>query len=66
MAHEDALLLPSEAAEYLRIKERTLQSWRSIGAGPAALKLSNGVVRYRKIDLDSWLDTLTGDAEDSE
>lgn len=51
---EDALMLPSEVAEQLRISESTLGTWRHEGKGPAAQKLGRKVV-YRKSSVLAWL-----------
>jgi predicted DNA-binding transcriptional regulator AlpA len=34
---------------------RTLQGWRLLGRGPRYYKLSNGLVRYRWSDIETWL-----------
>lgn len=51
--HEN--LKPREAAEYLRVSERTLIRWRNGRTGPPYTKVGHKVV-YRSSDLDSWLD----------
>ena len=45
-----------QAASYLHITERTLRLWRSRRALPH-LKITSRIVRYRRADLDSWLET---------
>ncbi|MCP5113512.1 MAG: helix-turn-helix domain-containing protein [bacterium] len=42
-----------EAAEYLRIRPATLDRWRSVGGGPAFIKLGGRVV-YAQADLDAF------------
>ena len=54
----DALLTERQAAEFLNVSERTLQSWRARRVGPAFVK-SGRVVRYRLRDLLSWIDANT-------
>lgn len=44
----------AEAASYVRLGKTTLERFRISGDGPAYIKLG-GAVRYRKIDLDTWL-----------
>jgi predicted DNA-binding transcriptional regulator AlpA len=51
----DPLFPPKEAAEKLRKSERTLETWRRTGDGPAFLKLGRRAVFYRLSDLESWL-----------
>ena len=45
-----------EAAEYVGLKKPTMERFRFLGQGPAYCKLG-GAVRYRKRDLDEWLDS---------
>lgn len=45
-----------EAARYVRLSKPTLERFRISGDGPAFLKLG-GAVRYRKADLDEWLES---------
>jgi hypothetical protein len=46
-------------ATYLGKPPRTLEQWRYRGEGPPYVKLSagrgGGSVRYRKLDVDTWL-----------
>lgn len=47
------------AALYLQVSASTLNHWRSDGYGPPFLRFPSrgkGVVRYRKADIDAWLD----------
>jgi predicted DNA-binding transcriptional regulator AlpA len=50
-----ALLTEAQAADFLNISIRSLQSWRVRGGGPAFLKLGRSV-RYRYAELQTWLD----------
>lgn len=50
------ILITSEAATYCRLGKPTLERYRITGDGPTYLKLG-GAVRYRKADLDSWLES---------
>ena len=49
------LLTAAQAADFLNISIRSLQSWRVRGGGPAFLKLGRSV-RYRYAELQTWLD----------
>ena len=49
------LLTEEEAAEFLQIPVRTLQSWRYRKQGPAYVKMGHAV-RYRVELLDTWVD----------
>ena len=53
-----ALLTQREAAELLRLNERTLTRLRISGAGPKFVRIGKiKAVRYRPADLESWLAT---------
>ena len=62
------ILNTRETAEYLRLSKPTLERFRISGEGPSFCKLG-GAVRYRKDDLDAWLEsrrvrsTSEGDAK---
>lgn len=58
MTVQSDLLLPREAAEYLRRKPKTLRNWRTRGIGPTYTGTGHGV-RYRKRDLDAWIKANT-------
>jgi predicted DNA-binding transcriptional regulator AlpA len=53
----DPLILPSEAADYLKVTVQTLARWRMArpGKGPPYCKLGRGLVRYRREDLEAWV-----------
>lgn len=50
------ILNTREAADYVRLGKPTLERFRISGAGPIFVKLG-GAVRYRKPDLDAWLES---------
>lgn len=50
------VLTTPEAAEYVRLRKPTLERFRLTGEGPRYCKLG-GAVRYRRCDLDEWLQT---------
>jgi hypothetical protein len=51
----DQHLTQSEAALFLRIEPRTLESWRSRGCGPRFVAYSKRCIRYRLSDLKAWV-----------
>lgn len=53
---ESPLLTERQAAEYLQLTARALQAWRGNGHGPRFVRISCRCVRYRKADLDTWLE----------
>ncbi|MFA7586264.1 MAG: helix-turn-helix domain-containing protein [Novosphingobium sp.] len=50
------LLVVKEAADYCRLSQSYLNTLRVSGGGPAFLKLGSAV-RYRRTDLDAWLES---------
>jgi excisionase family DNA binding protein len=48
------ILNTREAAKYVRLGKPTLERFRSSGGGPLYCKLG-GAVRYRRRDLEDWL-----------
>ena len=54
----DALIAEVQAADFLRISIRTLQAWRSRGAGPAFVRVGRAI-RYRRRDLLAWIEVNT-------
>lgn len=49
------LLTDEQAAAILAVEPRTLRLWRHTRGLPH-LKLTSKVIRYRRSDLDEWLD----------
>jgi excisionase family DNA binding protein len=47
-------LTTAQAAAYLNVTRKQLESWRSKGCGPAFSKLGR-LVRYAVADLDAWM-----------
>jgi len=51
------IMTTPEAANYLRLAVRTLEDLRLRGTGPKFARLGNGrAVRYRREDLDAWVE----------
>lgn len=50
------ILTTQEAAEYVRLGKPTMERFRTSGDGPVYYQLG-GAVRYRRSDLDVWLDS---------
>ena len=51
-----AVLLDNDgAAEVLGVSPKTLPRWRWAGTGPAFLRVGRAI-RYRRSDLEAWLD----------
>lgn len=52
---DERLWSEQEVAMYLSISLRTLQRWRAEGKGPPHLMMAGRYPRYRKADVDAWL-----------
>jgi predicted DNA-binding transcriptional regulator AlpA len=44
-----------ELCAELKVARRTFYDWRAKGRAPRCLKLPNGDLRIRRVDLDEWL-----------
>jgi predicted DNA-binding transcriptional regulator AlpA len=53
---ERVLLTPKEAGKILGYSESFLAQRRAAGTGPAYVKVSSRAVRYRREDLDAWVE----------
>lgn len=54
----DELLTETELAAELQMRAQSLADWRHRGKGPAYVKLGQ-LVRYRRSDVDGWLNSQT-------
>lgn len=55
----DRLLMPEELARFLGVPVKTLYQWRYRGVGPRGVRVGRHV-RYRRQDVDDWLERLAG------
>lgn len=56
MNEQPNTLTPKKAASYLGISEAALRLWRSEGKGPRFFRAGDKLIRYRRLDLDSWIE----------
>lgn len=56
MTDQQNTLTPKQAAKYVGISEGALRLWRAEGRGPRYFKAGEKLVRYRKTDLDAWIE----------
>ena len=49
-------LTPKQAAKYVGISEGALRLWRAEGKGPRYFRAGEKLVRYRRADLDTWIE----------
>lgn len=47
---------PKQAAKYVGISEGALRLWRAEGKGPRYFRAGEKLVRYRRTDLDNWIE----------
>lgn len=52
---QSPFLTPTQVATVLGLSTATLANWRSLGRGPAYIKLG-ARVRYRAEDIERWVD----------
>lgn len=64
MTSMDTLVKPAELAESLGVSENTLRWWRHVGRGPKHVALTERVIRYRREDVDAWLEQCAADTAD--
>jgi len=55
----DPLFTPPEAAVYIGVTENTLSVWRCVGRYAIPCIKVGRLVRYRRSDLDAWLESRT-------
>jgi len=46
-----------DAARYLGVSPSVLRLWRSEGTGPVYFRAGLKLIRYRRVDLDSWIES---------
>lgn len=56
MSDQQSTLTPIQTAKYLGVSESVLRLWRSESTGPRYFKAGEKLVRYRRADLDSWIE----------
>jgi len=49
-------LTAKQTAKYLGISEAVLRLWRAGGKGPRYFRAGEKLVRYRRADLDEWVE----------
>lgn len=56
MSEQESALTPGKTARYLGISEAALRLWRAEGKGPRYFRAGEKLVRYRRVDLDQWIE----------
>ncbi|WP_370414910.1 helix-turn-helix transcriptional regulator [Streptomyces fradiae] len=57
-ATRDEMLTIPQVVEEIGVPRATFYRWRQLKKGPKAIKLPNGAVRIRRLDLERWIETL--------
>ena len=57
----DELWTADEVAEALRVHPATLRRWRACDEGPPWLLVAGTALRYRRSDVEAYLEGLVGD-----
>lgn len=60
---EDAMLTPQQAADYLATTVHHLEKMRVERRGPTYVRLGSKLVRYRRSDLDDYIEANRREAE---
>ena len=50
------LLTDIDVAGALKMSRQTLANWRSAGRGPRFIKIGDRSVRYRRTDIEKWIE----------
>ncbi len=56
MTELQSAFTPKQAAKYVGASEAAMRLWRAEGRGPRFYRAGLKLIRYRKIDLDSWIE----------
>ena len=57
------MLNQEQAARFLNLQPRTLESWRQRRIGPRFVRYSKRCIRYSAQDLQAWVDSQSIDTE---
>jgi predicted DNA-binding transcriptional regulator AlpA len=57
MVEQQNVYCERDAAHYLGVSAAVMRLWRSEGRGPAFFRAGEKLVRYRKVDLDIWIES---------
>jgi excisionase family DNA binding protein len=56
VTEQQNMLTPRQAAHYLGVSDAALRLWRSEGKGPRFFRAGEKLIRYRRADLDFWVE----------
>jgi excisionase family DNA binding protein len=55
--HDPAVMTTDEVARYLGINKKSLDRMRGRGDGPPYVRLTGKLIRYRKADIDDFIES---------
>ncbi len=56
---------PPKAARYIGVSDGVLRLWRSQGKGPRFYRAGEKLIRYRRSDLDTWIESRLSTAQEA-
>jgi excisionase family DNA binding protein len=56
VTEQEMALTPKQAGKYVGVGKDTLRLWRSRGEGPRHFRAGKKLIRYRRTDLDAWIE----------
>jgi excisionase family DNA binding protein len=56
LTEQQSTLTPRQAAHYLGVSDAATRLWRSEGKGPRFFRAGERLIRYRRKDLDFWIE----------
>jgi excisionase family DNA binding protein len=62
MIEQQSTYTPKQAGKYVGISEAALRLWRAEGRGPRYFRAGEKLVRYRRADLDAWIEARLSNA----
>jgi excisionase family DNA binding protein len=66
MTEPQNTLTSRQAAKYVGVSDAALRLWRSEGRGPRFFRAGEKLIRYRRADLDSWIESRLSQSGASE
>jgi predicted DNA-binding transcriptional regulator AlpA len=63
MTEQQHTLSPRQAAHYIGVSDAALRLWRSEGRGPRFFRAGEKLIRYRRVDLDNWIESRLSEAQ---
>lgn len=60
------MITTKDAARYLGVKASALIAWRHRGTGPKFHRYSSRCIRYKRADLDDWIEAQAAEEVDNE